>query len=227
MKKPTVTTAASMRIDVAADDRSAAPCTMLAPTTIGSSARCGCAAWPPLPVMRMSQRSAAASSGPGSRGDVAERHARLVVDREDRVAGEFLEQAVLDHRPAAAAALLGRLEDEVHGAVEVALLAQDLGGAQQHRRVAVMAAGMHAAVVLRAMLEIVASRPSAGSPCRRAGRWRVSELPLRRVPTTPVLPRPACTSRPHSASLAATMSEVRVFLDSRARDGRGCRGGWR
>ena len=84
--------------------------------------------------------------------DVAERHAGLVVDGEDRVAGEFLEQPVLDHLARAAAAFLGRLEDEVHGALEVALLAQHLGGAQQHRGVAVMAAGMHAAGILRAVL---------------------------------------------------------------------------
>ena len=37
-----------------------------------------------------------------------------------------------------------------------------------------------------------------------------TELPLRRVPTTPVLPRPRVTSSPHSVSLAATMSDVRV-----------------
>ena len=86
---------------------------------------------------------------------MAERHARLVVDRKHRVAGELLEQAVLDHRLAAAAALLGRLEDEVHRTLEVAALAQHLGGAQQHGRVAVVAAGMHAAGVLRAMLEVV------------------------------------------------------------------------
>jgi hypothetical protein len=90
-----------------------------------------------------------------ARHDVAERHARLVVDREHRVAGEFLEQAVLDHRLAAATAFLRGLEDEVHGALEVAALAQHLGRAEQHRGVAIMAAGMHAARVLRAMLEIV------------------------------------------------------------------------
>ncbi len=36
-----------------------------------------------------------------------------------------------------------------------------------------------------------------------------SELPLRSVPTSPVLPSPRVTSRPHSCSLAATTSEVR------------------
>ena len=40
---------------------------------------------------------------------------------------------------------LGRLEDEVHRAVEVARLGQVARGAEQHRGVAVMAAGMHLA----------------------------------------------------------------------------------
>ena len=87
--------------------------------------------------------------------DVAERDAGLVVDGEHRIAGEFVEQAVLDHLGRPAAALFGRLEDKVHGALEVALFAQDLGGAQQHGGVAVMAAGMHPAEILRAVLEIV------------------------------------------------------------------------
>ncbi len=91
----------------------------------------------------------------GLADDHAERDAGLVVDREHRVAGKLLEQPVLDHRLGAAAALFGRLEDEVHGALEVALLRQHLGRAQQHRGVAVMAAGMHAARVGRAVLEVV------------------------------------------------------------------------
>jgi hypothetical protein len=52
-----------------------------------------------------------------------------------------------------ASALLGRLKDEMDGAVEVACRRKVLGGAQQHGRVAVMAAGMHAALVLAAMIE--------------------------------------------------------------------------
>ena len=83
------------------------------------------------------------------------RMSQLVVDGEDRVAGEFIEQPVVDHLARAAAAFFGGLEDEVHGALEVALLAQHLGRAQQHRGVAVMATGMHAAGILRAVLEIV------------------------------------------------------------------------
>src|SRR5438067_444797 len=52
--------------------------------------------------------------------------------------------------------ILRRLEDEMHGAVEIARLREIARRAQQHRRVSVMAAGMHAPGVLRAMREGVA-----------------------------------------------------------------------
>jgi len=70
-----------------------------------------------VPAVGRSQQRA------GLGGDHAERQAGLVVDGEHRIAGEFLEQAVVDHRLTAATALFGRLEDEVHGALEVTLLA--------------------------------------------------------------------------------------------------------
>src|SRR6476661_6365853 len=57
---------------------------------------------------------------------------------------------------AAAQCLLGGREDEVHGAFEIAGLRQVLRGAQQHGGVAVMAAGMHLAVVGGAVGERVA-----------------------------------------------------------------------
>ncbi|MNT03401.1 hypothetical protein D3C72_1379350 [compost metagenome] len=63
------------------------------------------------------------------------------VDLVDRKA---LEQAVVHHGPGAAAVFFGGLEDEAHGAVEIAPLAQQLRGAEHHRHVAVVAAGVHA-----------------------------------------------------------------------------------
>ena len=54
---------------------------------------------------------------------------------------------------AAAAAFLGRLEDEVGGAVEVARLGEVARRAEQHGGVAVVAAGVHAAGVRRACAE--------------------------------------------------------------------------
>ena len=73
--------------------------------------------------------------------------ARMVVHAEHRVAREALEQAIVDHllRAAVDAMLFRRLEIQVHGA-GVAGLREVLRGAEQHRRVAVVAARMHLAV---------------------------------------------------------------------------------
>ena len=78
--------------------------------------------------------------------EVAGGQARPVVHAEDRVHGEAIEQAVLHHLARAAAAFLGGLEDAVDGAGEaLAVRGQFLRGGQQHRHMAVVAAGMHAA----------------------------------------------------------------------------------
>ncbi len=72
------------------------------------------------------------------------------VDRLDR---KQFEQAVLDHHPAAGNVLFRRLKDEVHGAVEAPRVGEILGGAEQHRRVPVVATGMHLAVDGRGVIE--------------------------------------------------------------------------
>ena len=141
-------------------------------------------------------------------GELADVEARPVVHAEDRVAREPLEQPVLDHRLGAADALLGGLEDEIHGAVEIARRGEVPGGAQQHRGVAVVAAGMHAALVRRAVIEGVRflhrQRVHVGAQADRP-----APLPTRSTPTTPVLPMPRWTSMPNSLSFAATRSAVR------------------
>jgi hypothetical protein len=75
------------------------------------------------------------------------REARHVVHGEDGFAGKTLEQAVCHHLQRAAAAFLRRLEDQVQRAVEAAVLRQVLRGGQQHGGVAVVAAGVHHAVL--------------------------------------------------------------------------------
>lgn len=74
---------------------------------------------------------------------MSDRQARHVVQAKDLVEGKALYQAVVEHRQRALSPFLRRLEDEAHDAVETALLGQELGRTEQHRRVAVMAAGMH------------------------------------------------------------------------------------
>jgi hypothetical protein len=97
------------------------------------------------------EEGAAGGSCGGAGDEFAHRQAGAVVHAEDGIAGETLEQPVLQHFQCAADAFLGRLEDEVDGAVEVAGFRQVFGGTQQHGRVAVVAAGVHAAGVLAGM----------------------------------------------------------------------------
>ena len=82
-------------------------------------------------------------------GEGAGRHLRPVVHPEHHLHLAALEQAFPDHDVAAREVLLRRLEDDVDRAVEIAGLGQVLCRAKQHGGVAVMAAGMHDACVLR------------------------------------------------------------------------------
>ena len=79
--------------------------------------------------------------------EVADRQARIIVHAVDLLDLEAVHHAVLHHLAAAAAALLGRLEDHHRGAGEVARLGKIFRGAEQHRGVAVVAAGVHLAGV--------------------------------------------------------------------------------
>ena len=73
--------------------------------------------------------------------DLTDTDAGLVVDREDRIARKLVEQPFFDHHSATTAALFGWLKDQMHGAFEIAGRCEVLGGAEQHRRVSVVAAG--------------------------------------------------------------------------------------
>ena len=95
------------------------------------------------------EERAAGHHRPRPDGEFPERQARRVVHAEHAVAGEALEQAVAEHRLGAAQSLLGRLEDEMHGAVEVARRGEVARRAQQHGGVPVVAAGVHLAGVAR------------------------------------------------------------------------------
>ncbi len=85
----------------------------------------------------------------GAHREGAGRLERPVVHAVDRAHRKPLEQPFLDHDPPAALVLLRGLEDEVERPGEALLLRQRGGGAQQHRRVAVVAAGVHLAGDLR------------------------------------------------------------------------------
>ncbi|MCY1521686.1 hypothetical protein D9M68_565110 [compost metagenome] len=93
--------------------------------------------------------------GAGGQAELAGLHAGPVVHAEHRFHGEAREQAVVDHALGAAAAFLGGLEDDIDRAGVVAVLRQVARRSQQHGGVAVMATGVHLAVVLAGMRERV------------------------------------------------------------------------
>jgi len=93
---------------------------------------------------------------PRAHGHLAGRKTGPVVQSIDLVRREALEQSLLHHDLAAATAFLGGLEDHVGSAVEVARLGEVARRAEQHRGMAIVAAGVHASCVLRLVLEGVA-----------------------------------------------------------------------
>ena len=80
----------------------------------------------------------------------ADRNSRTVMHAVDLIDAEAVHQAVLDHRGGAGAALFRRLEDHDRIAGEIPGLGEIARGAEQHRGMAVMAAGVHLARVLEA-----------------------------------------------------------------------------
>ena len=72
----------------------------------------------------------------------------------DLVDGEAVHQPVLDHRGCSRAALLRGLKDHDRVAREIARLRQITGGAEQHRGMPVMAAGVHQALCLGGVSEV-------------------------------------------------------------------------
>jgi hypothetical protein len=106
--------------------------------------------------MRHRRMSAAASDGnfeniegghhgPGSDRELSGGELRPIMHPIDRFHGIFLQHSLLDHQPRTAFILLGRLKNEIDGSRKIPCFGKVLRGAQQHCRVAVVAAGMHAA----------------------------------------------------------------------------------
>ncbi len=85
----------------------------------------------------------------GAGRDLAGREAGQVVHPVNLLDLPAIQQPVLDHGLAAAAAFFRGLEDDDGRAVKVTRLRKIPRGAEQHRRVAVMTAGVHAAFRFR------------------------------------------------------------------------------
>ena len=90
----------------------------------------------------------------GPKRERADRNARTVMHAVDLLDAETVHQPVLDHRNRARAALFGRLEDHDRIACEIAGLGEIARRTQQHRGVAVMAAGVHQALRLGSVRQI-------------------------------------------------------------------------
>ena len=78
--------------------------------------------------------------------------ARHVVQTVDLLEREALRQPVGQHSERTLAPFFRRLEDKAHGTVEPTFLGKEFCRSEQHSRVTVMAAGMHRAGILRAVV---------------------------------------------------------------------------
>ncbi len=175
---PTVTTASL----VGSTSRATIVCnalTICAPTAIGSTVRCGCAPWPPLPLIRMSKRSAAAMHGPPRSSILPTGISAATCCPKTRSTVGSLQHAFLDHHARAAAAFFGWLEEQLDRAAElIPPVEQQTPDAQQHGGMRIVSASVHLAVDLRAVVDLVFFAGSAGRPCRHAPARPVSGPPI-------------------------------------------------
>ena len=74
------------------------------------------------------------------------------IDRVDRI---FLQNGLLDHQSRPAFIFLGGLKDEMDRPGKISGFSKVLGRSQKHRRVAIVAAGMHTPRISRRMRDLV------------------------------------------------------------------------
>ena len=120
-----------------------------------------------------------------------------------------VEQALLEHEPGAVVALLAGLEHEQHPPGElVAAAGQQLGRADEHRRVGVVAAGVHRPVGRATRSRARCPRAAAGRPCRRAaGSSGPARPPVSRA-AMPLVVSCTVTSSGRPSSAPSTCSWV-------------------
>ena len=162
-------------------------------TSTGSTAMCGCAPWPPRPSIRISMRSAAAIAGPGvmpmrpggSAGQLCSANTRSAGKRSNRPS------SIIAFAPAWPSSPGWKIRYAMPSKLRVSL--QVARRREQHRRVAVVTAAVHAAVVAGPVRERRSPPASAARPCRRASRCGVRCASLRpgMTATMPVRPTPA------------------------------------
>ena len=187
------------------------PSTICDATTIGSTPAQGMApcVWRPLTTMRYVSPAAISPFGRNVIEPGLERR-DADVQPEHGVHLRILEHAFLDHHLRAARlarrAFLGRLEDDLHRSRQIGLHAgEHLGGAEQHRHVEVVPAGVHDADLLAVVLAACLRRERAGpvssvtgsaSMSARRRDDRAGLAALEQAPPRPSLRRPSSPRSP-------------------------------
>ena len=100
--------------------------------------------WPPVPWMVMSKATPVAITGPGAQAHPAGFEVGVEVGAPAGVGGDALLLHIGQQGEQVAAALLAPLKEQDHPAVDrLPVLGEDLCRAEEHRRVAVVPAGVH------------------------------------------------------------------------------------
>ena len=182
--------------------------TISAPTTNGSMPRCGCAAWVPCPVMRMSQRSEAASNGPALAAICPTGMPGLLCSAKTASQGNLSNRpsSTMTRPPPPPSSAGWKIRCTVPSKLRVA--ARYLAAPSS----IVVCPSWPQACILPSLAErcgelVHLLHRQASMSARRP--IAAGELPRRIVPTTPVSASPRCTSQPNSASFSATRSAVR------------------
>ena len=150
--------------------------------------------------------------GPGGEGvarDLGGHHVDAVRRRHPAAGG--VEDALVDHQAGAVPALLARLEHEDHVAGELlAVRAQHPGGADEHRGVQVVAAGVHDAVDAAAELQagLLLHRQRVHVAAQQHRRSVAVARPPRSTAVTDDRPLPVVTSSGSPSRARSTRSWV-------------------
>ena len=203
-------------------------CTIWQATGTGSTPRCGIAACEPLPWIVMRNSLLLANTGPVfsanwptfSPGQLCAPNTASIGKRSNRPS------LIIPRAPPPA--FLGRLEDQVHRAVEGPVLREMLGGRKQHGRVAVVAAGVHLAGVPAGVREGVVlgdrQRVDVGAQSDRTVRTAALHDADHSGGTEPAMDRdaPVCQGlRDHVGGAALLEAQLRVGMQVTADRGDG------
>ena len=91
----------------------------------------------------------------GPDGKVPGWHIGEIMHAEHPLRRKLIKQSLADHLMSTGSAFLRRLKNEIHGAIEAAMLRQITSRTEQHRAMTVVTTGMHFAAVAGSMIEVI------------------------------------------------------------------------